>query len=350
MQPETPDSHSIEPPAVREEIPSAVRSGSPWSTTALLLIAVLGILVIFLLKGGARKSNANDELAARGTTELSLPAVSLPSLQALPHMPAVGAPPNEEARALREVRRNSPIVIFNNTPATAAAPNPVTDSLASSVPMPSGFHPSAASNSKSNTLGDREFIIAQGKLIDAVLETAINTDQPGLLRALVSQDIYGDNGRTVLLARGSRLIGEYNADIAQGQNRVFVIWKRVIRPDGIDMTLDSGATDPLGEAGVNGKVNRHFLSMFGAATLLSIIGASASTVGVGPQDNNNSLSSYRSSVSQGFNEAGNTVLGVFVRIKPTITVQQGTAIKVLVARDLYFDPAALADHRLQVLP
>ena len=171
-----------------------------------------------------------------------------------------------------------------------------------------------------------------------------------MLRALVSEDIYGDTGRTVLLPRGSRLVGQYDSDAAQGQSRVFVIWQRVIRPDGIDITLDSGGTDPLGQAGVEGQVNHHFLTMFGAATLLSIIGAAASTVGVGAQDANNSLSTYRSSVSQGFNEAAGTVLGVFVRIKPTITVHPGAAIKVFVARDLYFDPTAVSANRVQVIP
>ena len=110
------------------------------------------------------------------------------------------------------------------------------------MPMPQGYHPSKAAESRSTTLGDREFIIAQGKLIDAVLETAVNTDQPGMLRALVSNDIYGDSGRTILLPRGSRLIGQYNSDVARGQSRVFVIWQRVIRPDGIDVQLDSGGT------------------------------------------------------------------------------------------------------------
>jgi type IV secretory pathway VirB10-like protein len=73
-------------------------------------------------------------------------------------------------------------------------------------------------------------------------------------------------------------------------------------------------------------------------------------VGVQPQDNNNSLSTYRSSVSQGFSDAANTVLGTFVRIKPTITIHQGTAIKVFVARDLTFDPAVLGGRRVQVIP
>ena len=329
-------------PGVPQEIPSAVRSPSSWNTLMLLAFAAVGLTVVLLLKGGKRKA---DPIPATEESAIEVP----PSpLQAIQTMVPQAALQRDDVVSLRDVRRKSPMVIFNSQTVggTAAAP----DDNASTVPMPAGFHPSKAANAHSTTLGDREFIIAQGKLIDAVLETAVNTDQPGMLRALVSDDIYGDSGRTVLLPRGSRLIGQYDSDIARGQSRVFVIWQRVIRPDGIDVSLDSGGTDALGQAGIAGKVNNHFLTMFGAATLLSIIGASASTVGVNPQDNNNSIATYRSSISQGFNDAAGTVLGTFVRIKPTITVHPGAAIKVFVARDLYFDPSALDAQRVQVIP
>ena len=338
------------PTEVPGEIPSAVRSESKWNTLALLAFAVVGLGLVVILKGGSRKpSEPTTETASIGNGYA--PPSPMPQLPTIETLASPAAMQRSDFESLRDVRRKSPVLIFNNATAPGAESSaPAGDPAASSVPMPANFHPSASAQSRSSTLGDREFIIAQGKLIDAVLESAINTDQPGMLRALVSDDIYGDSGRTVLLPRGSRLIGQYDSDVAQGQSRVFIIWQRVIRPDGIDMKLDSGGTDTLGQAGVEGSVNRHFLTMFGAATLLSVIGAASATVGVQPQDAANSVSAYRSSVAQGFNEAANNVMGVFVRIKPTITVHPGTAIKVFVARDLYFDPSALSRDRVQVIP
>ena len=84
---------------------------------------------------------------------------------------------------------------------------------------------------------DRNFLVLQGKFIDAVSETAINSDLPGQVRALVSYDVYAESGRRVMLPRGTRLIGEYNTAIAKGQERLFVVWTRAIRPDGIDIAL-----------------------------------------------------------------------------------------------------------------
>ena len=343
---QTPDLDST--PIVATEIPSAVRSTPSWNAPVWLGLILLLFLAVLFMKSGSRKP-------PRSINEADIGAVSTPSVLpasplSSPFQPSAAWQGPDHA-SLRDARRKSPVVLYTNTAATPGAgsgtPSP---DPAAGLPMPNGFHPTQTDGVRSGALGDRAFIIAEGKLLDAVLETGINTDHPGLLRALVTNDIYGDSGRAVLLPRGSRLIGQYDADVAQGQSRVFVIWQRAIRPDGVDIALNSGGTDPLGEAGLAGDVNRHFFTMFGAATLLSIIGASAATVGVGAQDANNSLSTYRSSVAQGFNEATNNVMGVFVRIKPTITVQPGTSIKVLVARDLYFDPAQVSSRRIQVIP
>src|SRR4029077_18659841 len=127
---------------------------------------------------------------------------------------------------------------------------------------------------------DRDYLVLQGKFIDAVAETAMNSDLPGQVRALVSYDVYAESGGRVMLPRGTRLIGEYNTAIGKGQDRLFIVWTRAIRPDGIDIALLSGGTDPLGRAGLPGEVDNHFWTIFGTSALLSIIGARAATAGV----------------------------------------------------------------------
>jgi type IV secretory pathway VirB10-like protein len=342
---------SNQPPLVPSEIPSAVSSGTSLNKGLWIILGILTFLAIYFVKGGkknAQRTLNDNDFSAITPVPVVTPALPVPSVRPLLPPAAWQSPPDA---SLRDARRKSPVVLYTNTAATpGAGSGPSSSDPAAGPPMPSGFHPTNGGAAHTSTLGDREFIIAEGKLLDAILETGINTDHPGMLRALISDDIYGDTGRTVLLPRGSRLIGQYDADVAQGQSRVFVIWQRAIRPDGIDVALGSDGTDALGQAGLAGNINRHFFTMFGAATLLSIIGASAATVGVGPQDAANSAAAYRSSIAQGFNEATNNVMSVFVRIKPTITVPPGTTVKVFVARDLYFDPAAVASRRVQVIP
>ncbi|MFX4581744.1 TrbI/VirB10 family protein, partial [Acinetobacter baumannii] len=69
-------------------------------------------------------------------------------------------------------------------------------------------------------------LVAQGTFIRGVLETAVQSDLPGMVRATVTENVWSFDGRRVLIPAGSRLIGEYKSGIAQGQTRVFVVWTR----------------------------------------------------------------------------------------------------------------------------
>jgi type IV secretion system protein VirB10 len=201
---------------------------------------------------------------------------------------------------------------------------------------------SSAPISVATRTADRDFLILQGKFIDAVAETAINSDLPGQVRALVSYDVYAESGRRVMLPRGTRLIGEYNTAIAKGQERLFVVWTRAIRPDGIDIALLSGGSDPLGRAGLRGEVDTHFWTIFGTSALLSIIGAGAANAGVNAgQDQLNSAAIYRAEIAASLNRSAGRVLDKYLDIKPTIRIANGEKLKVFVARDLHFT-AALA--------
>ncbi len=174
-------------------------------------------------------------------------------------------------------------------------------------------------------------LIPQGAVLGAVMETALNSDQPGFARALTQRDMYSFDGSAILIPAGSRLIGQYKSGVAQGASRLFVLWTRLIRPDGVSIELASPATDDLGRGGIGGKVNRHFLQRFGGAILTSVLsgGISAataslsggSTVLVGSAGQASSLASQATQSPD---------------IPPTITTRQGAMVRVFVARDLDF--------------
>lgn len=180
------------------------------------------------------------------------------------------------------------------------------------------------------------YLIGQGKFIFANLAVAINSDLPGQITATVSQDIYGEQGRKILIPKGSLLIGEYKSGLVNNQSRLFIVWTRVREPNGIDVMLGSEGTDPLGRAGLTGDVDYHFFARFGSAFLIAMIGAGASTVGVNPNDQYNSASAYRENVSQALAQQANSTLDQNIHIPPTINVPQGQKIVVFVNRDLDF--------------
>ena len=183
---------------------------------------------------------------------------------------------------------------------------------------------------------DRRMLIQQGKIVDAVLETAVKSDLPSNIIARVTNDVYSEQGRNRLLPAGTRLFGQYSSIVNDGQAEIGAVWNRAITPNGVEIMLDSPSTNSLGIAGLGGKVNNHYGRIFGTATLLSIIGAGVSNSGVSSNDQNNASQTYRTEVANSFGNQADRVLQRNLSIPPTITVAHGTRIKVLVAKDLDF--------------
>ncbi len=194
-------------------------------------------------------------------------------------------------------------------------------------------------------LGSLNSIIAEGSLIHAILEPATNSDLPGYVRAIVSESSYSEDGTAILIPKGSRLIGQYKSGMLQGQSRIFMVWTRVITPDGVSVQLGSPGVDSLGSAGMNvDEINRHFWERFSNASLLSIIGAGAANLGVTGADESNSAATYRSALASSFAQSAEQSLQQNTRIPPTLMTYQGKSIMVFVARDLRFTAMQLQPH------
>ncbi|MDM0015043.1 TrbI/VirB10 family protein [Variovorax sp. J22P168] len=190
--------------------------------------------------------------------------------------------------------------------------------------------------SRANRLVDLEYKVLQGKLIEAVLEPRAISDLPGMICANVQRDVYGAQGRVKLIPWGSRVCGTYNAELRKGQDRLFVVWNTLRRPDGVQVAIDSSGADQLGTAGMGGRVDTHFAEIFGISAMLSIIGAGASTMGVGSMDQQNSASYYRQSVTQAAAQTSQQVLQPYANMPPTITVPAGSRVRIYVNKDLDF--------------
>ena len=187
-----------------------------------------------------------------------------------------------------------------------------------------------AGPARASGLGAPTTTVMQGTIIPAVLETALNSDLPGYARAIVSRDVRGFDGAKVVIPRGSRLIGQYKSALSSGQSRAFIVWTRLIRPDGVSIALGSPVMDEAGEIGLRGKVNRHYLQRFGAATLLTLVGGAAGALGDGGSTAVviGAGSEAQSAAAQALQADG--------KIPPTVRIAQGTPIQVFTARDLDF--------------
>lgn len=177
-------------------------------------------------------------------------------------------------------------------------------------------------------------LIPQGTMIGGILETAIQSDLPGMVRAIVSDDVYSFDHSHLLIPKGSRLIGRYKSGLVRGQSRVFVIWTRLLRNDGVSVNIGSYGTDDLGRSGLSGTRDTHFFERFGSSVLLSLIDTGLQ-IGANAIDDENT-STVAIDTGNDFSRAAEIALENSIAIPPTIHIDQGERIKVFVGKDLDF--------------
>lgn len=204
--------------------------------------------------------------------------------------------------------------------------------------------PTTLEGIRASVLPNRNFIITMGTPIPCILETAINSDQQGFTSCIVSRDILSDNGRVILLDKGTQIVGEYRGGLKKGQRRLFVLWTRAKTPQGVIIALASPATDTLGRSGMDGDVDNHWLERIGSALLISIVRDGTNYVKERLSKNQKKKEKNKdvvasdetsSTVSSGQNIA-NILTENYANLPPTLTKNQGEMVNVFVARDLDF--------------
>ncbi|GAA5102660.1 type IV secretion system protein VirB10 [Bartonella acomydis] len=205
--------------------------------------------------------------------------------------------------------------------------------------------PTKTEETKASFFGNRNFIIAMGTSIPCILETALNSDQPGFASCVINRDILSDNGHVVLLDKGTLVIGEYRGGIKQGQSRLFVLWTRAKTPTGVIIPLASPATDSLERAGFDGNINTHWWERFGSSLLLSVIDGVTATLTnkmtnksnkAGANNAGGGNSNDFSGVSNTGKDAASVALENQINIPSTLEKYQGELVNIFVARDLDF--------------
>lgn len=205
------------------------------------------------------------------------------------------------------------------------------------------FLQSAASQgwetARASDLEDISKTIVQGTIIPAILETAINTELPGNIRAQVTRPVYSYDGQNILMPAGTRLIGSYNSKVSIAQGRVLIAWNRAITPEGISVKLAATGVDRLGRGGQDGNVDTRFFKRFGTAVLITSIAAIPSFL-ANDDASGNTASSAATDVAQDISDdlkdATEDVLEEYLSLPPIIRVPQGTLMNIIVNQDLVF--------------
>ncbi|WP_443750203.1 type IV secretion system protein VirB10 [Asticcacaulis solisilvae] len=333
--------------ASERALPKVARGGSGMDTTMIvgtICILGLGALVFVVLdKQPPRQLPPPPPVQAAPPVQQqpsTLPPINpslntpieqpqTPLVQPMPAQPQAQAP-QQDPNAMR-----APALVIDNSsapspqqPAAQAAAGGGAATLSANDQFAARV--SGDVTQKAQKIGDPSKVVPQGSVIPAVLETAINSDLPGYTRAVVSRDIRSFDGTTVLIPRGSRLVGQYKSGLASGETRAFIIWTRLLRPDGLSVQLASPGIDDIGQAGMSGSVDTHFAKRFGAAMLLSVVNGLAGSL------KSSSSSTIVIGTSADAQNVATEALSNDVKIPPTIKVGAGAPIQVFAARDLDF--------------
>jgi len=187
-----------------------------------------------------------------------------------------------------------------------------------------------------------KYELKMGWDIPAILEQGVNSDLPGEVKALVRSNVYDTaTGKYLLIPQGSRMVGVYDSQIAYGQNRLQVIWTRIIYPDGSSINLDGMmGQDIQGMAGFHDQVDNHYKRLVGSALLTS---AFAAGIELSQRQNTSLLTTptagqtASAAVGQQLGQLGTEITRKNLSIQPTIKIPVGYRFNVRVNKDILFE-------------
>lgn len=220
-------------------------------------------------------------------------------------------------------------------------------------PLAAKLDATVMTGEKAGVINDPDMVITEGSMIPCVLQTAINSELAGLVVCEVPIDILGSTGNVVLLDRGTKIVGQIQNGLLQGQDRVFVVWTRAETPDHVIVTLNSPGSDELGRAGLPGAVDNHFWDRFGGALMLTLVqgGLQAGVIeaagfsgGSSNSTSQQATNSFLYSAQSNGQSVAATALQNSINIPPTLTKNQGDTVSLIVAHDLDFSSV----YKLQV--
>lgn len=201
----------------------------------------------------------------------------------------------------------------------------------------------ASTQALAAALGDRSFVLARGSWIPCILETQLDTTVPGNTSCVIPEDVYSDDGKALLIERGSKALGVFNDSLKRGDKRIAVQWARVKTARGIVIDVDSPATDGVGTSGAGGYVDNHWMERIGAALLVSFVDDAVKFALTAEQNKRQNTEGSSTTVFIPQNSAGGTtklaekILDSTINIPPTLYKNRGDRVMIFVNRDLWFD-------------
>lgn len=320
---------------------------------ALAYVAILGLAAVGMTMWVASNAFSADDGKARRVAfeEVSVPdkpILTLASPVAPPPLPLTGAPAHAVSAGSDPAAPQDDLLVRrmasqNNLVATA-------DPATTQNPFFEDEY-SAVKRGAVQRLANADFIMARGTFIRCALETRVVSTLPGMASCVVVEPIYSVNGRRLLIGKGSKVSGEYRY-VDEDDDRIGIVWTRVLTTTGLDVRIDSPGTDALGGTGVPGHYDGHWGERIGAAMLVSLLadGIDAGAQKFAHEENLRGRSTtvygggyvmerhdpWQSATAETAKRGATEMLARSANRKATVTVLSGTVIGIFASRDVDF--------------
>ena len=179
-----------------------------------------------------------------------------------------------------------------------------------------------------------ERVITADRYISVILENAINSQLPGRFIAIVDAHVFANEGRNILLPKGTRLICSYKSLAKEGDTRLGAVCGRAIRPDGVSLLLTGAyVADQMARTGLIGKVDNRIWEKYGSSFIVAGISALA---GAGADTSETSI--VRQSASNLSVNLGNITTGLLnehIDLAPIVSVAAGSRLQIIPMTDIW---------------
>ena len=268
--------------------------------------------------------------------------------------PAITTPavdPEEQRRLAEEEAARLSNVFFQSGPRTGGPAGTAMPGLAGLTGQPDGTAGQNRHTAFLNGPVDRQtvapdrvappaspYILQAGAVIPAALITGIRSDLPGQITAQVTENVYDSpTGSLLLIPQGTRIIGQYDDGVTFGQRRVLLVWNRLILPGGRSIVLERlPGADASGYAGLEDGVDYHWWDLMKAAGLSTLLAVGAE---LATSDEDRLIRAIRDGAQDTVNQAGQQIVQRQLQVAPTLTIRPGFPVRIIVTRDLVFEPA-----------
>lgn len=182
--------------------------------------------------------------------------------------------------------------------------------------------------------------VKAGSILPAALLTAIDTSRGGPVTASVTENVFDSvTGRHLLIPQGTRLIGRHEGESRYGDRRAFIVWDRLILPNGKSLVLPKEAgVDAQGAVGVKGEVDRRLGSLLMATLFAGAITTLGQVARDGDDRSGGLLGDAGDAAAIEAAQVGGKLIDRELEVRPSIRLPSGARVRVFITRDLILEP------------